>query len=77
MTTTFRVRKKIGKDGSTGYKYYSAGYEWNLAEIEECERVSFIFSDSMDYDDKVKVKEKWKHKMHHLTEPSNLQYYFA
>ena len=62
-TTLFTVKKTIRKNGYPELKFASNGYDWNREEMEEVEKIDFIFSNNMTDDEITKIKSKFAHKM--------------
>lgn len=59
----FSVRKAVGKDGYTTYKYSHKGECWSLKEMEEQGKITLSFSENMTEEDQGKVLTKWSHKL--------------
>jgi hypothetical protein len=45
------------------FKFACNGQDWTIKEIEECEKISFIFLKSVNQEDIDKINLKWKHKL--------------
>jgi len=64
MTTKvyLHVRKKTDRNNTQVYKYRHRGADYSLMEIEQLDKIDFIFAKSMTNEDKEKVISKWSHK---------------
>jgi hypothetical protein len=64
MTTKvyLHVRKKTDRNNTKVYKYRYKGADYSPYEIEQFEKIDFIFAKSMTNEDKIKIINKWLHK---------------